>query len=114
MTISWRDDAACLTASPEIFFPDPSDVDTAVKAKQVCDRCTVADQCLEYAIRTRQQFGIWGGVAESARRRMRGQKGCEECNADVGSGVRFCRPCADARSKRAKQENNRSRKRSAQ
>ena len=50
--MDWRDKAACLTADPELFFPvgntGPA-VDQIDKAKAVCARCSVTEQCLQYA-----------------------------------------------------------------
>lgn len=101
MSAAWRDDAACLTADPEIFFPDPSDVETALDAKSFCDRCTVTAECLTFAIRTRQDHGIWGGVNEGGRANIGGSRGCRDCNADVERSHTYCPDCA-ARRYRAK------------
>ena len=38
------------------------------KAKQVCDECPVSADCLEYALETNQDSGIWGGTSEEERR----------------------------------------------
>ena len=64
--MDWRDKAACLTADPELFFPvgntGPA-VDQIDKAKAVCARCTVTEICLQYALETGQDSGVWGGLA---------------------------------------------------
>ena len=64
----WMWDAACASAEPDLFFPreqrDPKNRD----AKRVCARCPVRDQCLEYSLATREEFGIWGGLDEWERR----------------------------------------------
>ena len=68
--MDWRDKAACLTVDPELFFPvgntGPA-VDQIEKAKTVCGRCTVSEQCLQYALETNQDSGIWGGLSEEER-----------------------------------------------
>ena len=62
--MDWRDKAACLTADPELFFPvgntGPA-VDQIEKAKAVCARCSVTEMCLQYALETNQDSGVWGG-----------------------------------------------------
>lgn len=96
---AWRDDAACLTSDPEIFFPDPSDVETALKAKAVCDSCPVISECRRFAIRTRQRDGIWGGLSKHGLKRLAesDERGCADCNADIPKGDRVCGDCRTAR-----------------
>ena len=71
--MDWRDKAACLTADPELFFPvgntGPA-VDQIEKAKAVCARCTVSEMCLQYALDTNQDSGVWGGLSEDERRAL--------------------------------------------
>jgi WhiB family redox-sensing transcriptional regulator len=68
MTPTWRDEAACVTESPEIFFPHPTDGDSRVKrAKKVCDRCPVKDDCLAEAIANPNLQGVWGGTTHAER-----------------------------------------------
>lgn len=66
----WRDAAACLEEDPELFFPvgtsDPA-VMQAEEAKAVCRRCPVVEACLQWALETRQDSGIWGGLDELER-----------------------------------------------
>jgi WhiB family redox-sensing transcriptional regulator len=68
---TWREHAECRHASPELFFPigttGPA-VTEIEEAKRVCAVCPVQPQCLEFALRTRQEFGIWGGTTEDERR----------------------------------------------
>ncbi|MXZ67494.1 MAG: WhiB family transcriptional regulator [Acidimicrobiia bacterium] len=68
---SWRDQAACRTTDPGVFFPDPGDVVGVERARQVCDGCPVATECLSYAVGTNQTEGIWGGTTPGERRRLR-------------------------------------------
>src|SRR6187402_832875 len=73
-TMDWRDKAACLTVDPELFFPvgntGPA-VDQIEKAKSVCARCTVTEICLQYALETGQDSGVWGGLSEDERRALK-------------------------------------------
>jgi WhiB family redox-sensing transcriptional regulator len=72
--MDWRDKAACLTADPELFFPvgntGPA-VDQIEKAKAVCARCNVTEVCLQYALETNQDYGVWGGLSEDERRALK-------------------------------------------
>lgn len=72
----WRDKAECVTVDPELFFPIGSEKSPVVqeqieKAKRVCGRCTVQVVCLEYALSTGQNDGIWGGLTEDERRELK-------------------------------------------
>jgi len=67
----WWGLAACRDAEPEVFFPISATAasrDTIARAKQVCASCPVQSQCLSYALRHRQEQGIWGGLTEDERR----------------------------------------------
>jgi WhiB family transcriptional regulator, redox-sensing transcriptional regulator len=72
--IAWREEAACLRY-PGILFFGQEDSESAAErrareeeAKQICAACSVRRQCLEYALRTREPYGIWGGLTEIERR----------------------------------------------
>jgi WhiB family redox-sensing transcriptional regulator len=68
---SWRDQAACrdvVTADYDPFFADTTDVQ--LEAIAICATCPVRDDCLTFAVRTGQQYGIWGGQAEQTIRRL--------------------------------------------
>lgn len=62
----WRDDAACGSLDPELFFMNPAS-DVAV---ETCEGCPVRGACLRYAIETNQDFGLWGAVSAQKRRTM--------------------------------------------
>jgi WhiB family transcriptional regulator, redox-sensing transcriptional regulator len=67
----WWVQAACQSADPELFFPiSAAGASAAVisRAKGICARCAIRQQCLEYAVETRQPHGIWGGTSEAERR----------------------------------------------
>jgi WhiB family redox-sensing transcriptional regulator len=69
--IAWRDRAACWGQDPELFFPDGNTGQPLLqteKAKAVCRRCEVAEACLNWAIESGQDTGVWGGLSEDERR----------------------------------------------
>jgi WhiB family redox-sensing transcriptional regulator len=67
--LDWKLKAACRNLDTSMFFPDTeADADAA---KDVCAQCPVREACLEYALATRQHDGVWGGLTESERRRVR-------------------------------------------
>ena len=66
----WRAAGACLTADPDLFFPVA--VGTAAtplvsRALQICGGCQVRQECLDFAMRTREPVGIWGGTTPEER-----------------------------------------------
>lgn len=65
----WRKDAACRKLDTAIFFAD--DAQNVAKAKAVCAACPVREACLDFALTTRQDDGVWGGLDENERRRAR-------------------------------------------
>lgn len=68
--MNWRDRAACLDESPELFFPIGNARSAHLqveKAKVVCRRCDVREVCLKWAMETRQDAGVWGGLSEEER-----------------------------------------------
>lgn len=71
---NWRDKAACRGEDPELFFPIGTAgwaVAQAEEAKAVCRRCDSVDACLSWALETRQDVGIWGGMSEAERRSLK-------------------------------------------
>jgi WhiB family redox-sensing transcriptional regulator len=66
---SWQRKANCLGVDPDLFFPERG-VSTR-EAKEVCRGCTVRQECLDFAIANGEKFGIWGGLSERERRRIR-------------------------------------------
>jgi WhiB family redox-sensing transcriptional regulator len=67
----WRDDARCRETDPEVFFAvgdaGPARRQNEV-AKQICRTCPVSTACLDYALRTGQYTGVWGGLTDKERR----------------------------------------------
>lgn len=70
---SWQERALCAQTDPEAFFPEKGG--STRDAKRVCQSCEVRVECLEYALEQDERFGIWGGLSERERRRMRKQAG---------------------------------------
>jgi WhiB family transcriptional regulator, redox-sensing transcriptional regulator len=69
---NWQDDANCLGVDPDLFFPERGA--STREAKEVCRGCVVREQCLEFALQNGEKFGIWGGLSERERRRIRRQR----------------------------------------
>ncbi len=67
--LSWQADALCAQTDPEAFFPEKGG--STRDAKKVCSSCMVKSECLEYALENDERFGIWGGLSERERRRVR-------------------------------------------
>jgi WhiB family transcriptional regulator, redox-sensing transcriptional regulator len=73
---SWRRGAICRDTDPDLFFPVGTTGNALVqidRAKEVCDQCPVKVDCLDYALETNQDSGIWGGTSEEERRVLRRQ-----------------------------------------
>jgi len=72
--MDWRHEAACLDSDPELFFPIGNTGPALLQieeAKSVCRRCTVIDECLQWALETGQDAGVWGGLSEEERRALK-------------------------------------------
>ena len=70
---SWQERALCAETDPEAFFPEKGG--STREAKKICTGCEVKAECLEYALANDERFGIWGGLAERERRRLRRRAG---------------------------------------
>lgn len=71
---SWRSDALCRDTDPELFFPIGTTGGALLQIEQaraVCRQCPVQADCLDFALTTNQDSGIWGGTSEEERRRLR-------------------------------------------
>jgi WhiB family transcriptional regulator, redox-sensing transcriptional regulator len=66
---SWQERALCAETDPEAFFPEKGG--STREAKKICTGCEVKAECLEYALTNDERFGIWGGLSERERRRLR-------------------------------------------
>ncbi len=71
---AWRDVSSCRDTDPDLFFPvgttGPA-LEQIASAKAVCDECEAKSPCLEFALATNQDSGIWGGTSEEERRSIR-------------------------------------------
>ncbi|VEG52399.1 transcription factor WhiB [Mycolicibacterium aurum] len=65
----WQERALCAQTDPEAFFPEKGG--STREAKRICQGCEVKDMCLEYALANDERFGIWGGLSERERRRLK-------------------------------------------
>jgi WhiB family redox-sensing transcriptional regulator len=97
---AWHRRAACRGSDPSLFFPERGEDTKHVKA--ICAACPVKDECLEAGLR--EPVGLWGGVSERSRRKLRGvrYRALAVCGTDSGYfrhrrlGTEPCTPCRDA------------------
>ncbi|MBP2318627.1 WhiB family redox-sensing transcriptional regulator [Nesterenkonia lacusekhoensis] len=74
IAMDWRSRAECLDKDPELFFPVGNTGPALLQieeAKSVCRRCPVMDTCLQWALETGQDSGVWGGMSEDERRALK-------------------------------------------
>jgi WhiB family redox-sensing transcriptional regulator len=80
---TWQTKANCMGVDPDLFFPERGA--STREAKEVCRGCVVREDCLEYALANGETVGLWGGLSERERRRLRrarvGQRRAAEANA---------------------------------
>jgi WhiB family redox-sensing transcriptional regulator len=75
--MDWRHRATCLEEDPELFFPIGNTGPALLQieeAKAVCRRCEVRETCLQWALDTGQDAGVWGGMSEDERRALKRRK----------------------------------------
>lgn len=65
----WVAKAVCAQTDPDAFYPEKGGSTAAAKA--ICEGCEVRDACLEYSLAHDERFGIWGGLSERERRRLK-------------------------------------------
>lgn len=66
----WTDGALCTQGdSGDLFFPEKGD--SAKPAKQVCSKCEVRAECLNYAMKHAAPYGVWGGLSARDRIKLR-------------------------------------------
>lgn len=78
MTEDWEKDALCAETDPELFFTggymSTAQAEERInKAKSICGRCTVTEQCLQYALDNDINEGVWGGLTEAERKKLKRQ-----------------------------------------
>ena len=74
ISMDWRNRAAYLEKDPELFFPVGNTGPALLQieeAKSVCRRCPVVDTCLQWALESGQDAGVWGGMSEDERRALK-------------------------------------------
>ncbi len=69
LPMGWQKKANCRGVNPNLFYPERG-VSTS-EAKAVCAGCQVKEECLEFAVQRGEKFGIWGGMSERERRKIR-------------------------------------------
>ncbi|MEU0255338.1 WhiB family transcriptional regulator [Streptomyces sp. NPDC006184] len=72
--MNWRAWAACRGEDPELFFPiseDGASLAQIEKARRICFRCAVVRECRAWALRHREDDGVWGGLTARQRRALR-------------------------------------------
>ena len=69
----WNERALCAQTDPEAFFPEKGG--STREAKKICTGCEVRSECLSYALANDERFGIWGGLSERERRRLKRSAG---------------------------------------
>ena len=70
----WRADSSCRNEDPELFFPIGNTGPALLQieeAKAICRACPVMERCLQWALESGQEHGVWGGTDEDDRRRMK-------------------------------------------
>jgi WhiB family redox-sensing transcriptional regulator len=72
LDLAWQDFANCKGADPDLFFPERGA--STRQAKSICRECSVREECLEFAIVSSEKFGIWGGLSERERRKIRKER----------------------------------------
>jgi WhiB family transcriptional regulator, redox-sensing transcriptional regulator len=76
--MSWHADAACadmeVEESDRLFFCGQGQARLANQAREICAVCIVRAECLAFALENPEasEYGIWGGLSPSQRRRLRG------------------------------------------
>ncbi|MEU8618415.1 WhiB family transcriptional regulator [Streptomyces sp. NPDC048623] len=71
--LAWQEDALCAQAGPEFFFPAPGS--STREAKLLCGACEGRVACLEYALTHDERFGVWGGLSEKERIKLKRGRG---------------------------------------
>ncbi|MCL1839096.1 MAG: WhiB family transcriptional regulator [Propionibacteriaceae bacterium] len=67
--LGWQERSLCAETDPEAFFPEKGG--STREAKRVCSSCEVSSECLDYALLHDERFGIWGGLSERERRKLK-------------------------------------------
>lgn len=87
----WYQDAVCSQVDPALFFPEKGEGSHARAAKVICSGCDVKAQCLRAALERNERFGVWGGLTERERRRLKPTQPAAPCSttAEMDEGLRL-------------------------
>ncbi len=88
---AWHSRGLCVGEDPEVFFPSHGDPGAA--ARQICALCPVRNECLRYATAA-DEFGIWGGLDQEERRKLKRREQRRSAAARSSCGTRAARPAA--------------------
>lgn len=94
----WVDQALCAQVGGDIFFPEKGE--STREAKAVCRACPVREPCLQWALDNNERFGVYGGLSERERRKLK-DGGCTDCGAPRERGRKLCNPCRERRRREA-------------
>jgi WhiB family redox-sensing transcriptional regulator len=94
-TWQWQDHGSCREADEALFFHPPNERGLARirrdrAAKAVCVRCPVRIECADYAIRSREPYGVWGGLTEEDRERIYARIAIADYPRSRGDGALMC------------------------
>lgn len=68
----WTRRALCAEVDPDLFFPEKGD--DVSRVKRICKACDVKKECLKYSLDNDERFGVWGGLSEHNRRKLRAER----------------------------------------
>jgi WhiB family redox-sensing transcriptional regulator len=95
--VTWHQEANCLGANPEVFFPERGDTDGVRVALAICAGCPVVEQCLAENIESKD--GIYGATTGAQRRKIRSERGagrsCAWCSAAFTARYAHTVVCSD-------------------
>jgi WhiB family redox-sensing transcriptional regulator len=66
---NWQERGLCAQTDPEAFYPEMGG--SPKNAKKVCLGCDVRGECLQYALANDERFGVWGGLSERERHKLK-------------------------------------------
>lgn len=71
--MDWRErgDGACVAHDPDLWFATERSHDAAIAAQICREECAVLELCLTHALERPERHGIWGGLHERERARLR-------------------------------------------
>lgn len=75
----WQDQALCNQIGGDDFFYEDMErgevKDARIqRALAICAQCPVIDACRQFALDTEQNYGIWGGMTQEQRAKLRKKK----------------------------------------